>query len=165
MQCRLEFCRQSSCMSWIMVIQKLQTALIVMKNYWSTMMLITKLRWLTQWSIKYLYTYIVSLQGIQPSYLIDINPLMTDDAFWCRLTLATLSVGVICFEDRFCASNKGVWRSALWSEGPDKWMLANEWVWPRSWTQRECVNKALTQVSSASSKHKWKCGPRKVSIV
>ena len=44
-----------------------------------------------------------------------------------------------------------VWRNVLWSEGPDY----NEWVWPRSWTHRECVNKALTQVSSASSKQKW----------
>ena len=52
-----------------------------------------------------------------------------------------------------------VQRSVLWSEGPDYWMLANEWVCPRSWTHGEYVNKALTQVSSASSKQKWKYGP------
>ena len=42
-------------------------------------------------------------------------------------------------------------RSVLWSEGPDYWTLANEWVCPRSLTHRECVNKALTQVSGANS--------------
>ena len=55
-----------------------------------------------------------------------------------------------------------VWRSVLWSEGPDYWMLTNEWVWLRSWTPRECVDKALTQVFSVSSKQKWKHEPRKV---
>ena len=55
-------------------------------------------------------------------------------------------------------------RSVLWSEGPDYWTLTNEWVWLRSWTHRGCVNKALTQVCSASSKQNWKYGPRKVSI-
>ena len=148
-----------------------------------------------------------------------INPLATDDAFWHRLTLAMLSVGAISFEDRFCASRKGVtggggwvhpsgwsawrlalvsagwaicllsctnghrkrsfhlvglhfwyfrqrlvWRSVLWLESPDYWTLANEWVWLRSWTHRGCVNKALTHVSSASSKQKWKYRPRKVTI-
>ena len=55
-------------------------------------------------------------------------------------------------------------RSVLWSEGPDYWTLANECVCLRSWTHKECVNKALTQVSSASSKQKWKYGQWKVSI-
>ena len=38
---------------------------------------------------------------------VGVNPLTTDDVFWCRLTLATLLVGAIWFEDRFCASKKG----------------------------------------------------------
>ena len=29
--------------------------------------------------------------------------------------------------------------SARWSESPDHWKPANEWVWLRSWTQRDCV--------------------------
>ena len=37
-----------------------------------------------------------------------------------------------------------VWRSVLWSEGPYYWTLTNEWVLPRSWTHRECVDKAFT---------------------
>ena len=36
-----------------------------------------------------------------------VSPLATDDAFWRHLTLATLSVSAIHFEDRFCASRKG----------------------------------------------------------
>ena len=33
-------------------------------------------------------------------YIFD--PLTTDDAFWHCLTLAVLSVGASCFEDRLC---------------------------------------------------------------
>ena len=39
-----------------------------------------------------------------------------------------------------------VWRSTLWSEGPDYWTLANEWVWSRSWTCKRHVEEAVAQV-------------------
>ena len=55
-----------------------------------------------------------------------------------------------------------VCRSIVWMEGLDYWTLTNEWVWLRSWTHRECVNKLWLQASSASSKQKWKHKPRKV---
>ena len=55
-------------------------------------------------------------------------------------------------------------RSVFYLESPDYWTLPNEWMWPRSHTYRDCANKALAQVSSASSQQKWKYGPRKVSV-
>ena len=38
-----------------------------------------------------------------------INPLATTDTIWCRLTLVTLLVAAIRFDDRFCVSqNSGI---------------------------------------------------------
>ena len=36
-----------------------------------------------------------------------LNPLTTSDTVWHHLTLATLSVDAVCFEDGLCASRKG----------------------------------------------------------
>ena len=47
------------------------------------------------------------------------NPLPTDEAFWRRQVLAALlSVGAICFEDRFCASRKGGTGGGGWVHRP-----------------------------------------------
>ena len=62
-----------------------------------------------------------------------------------------------------CRQHSVRW-SMRWSESPDHWKLAYEWVWLGSWTQRDCVKEALAQVSSASSKQKLKYKPKKVSI-
>ena len=56
-------------------------------------------------------------------------------------------------------------RSALWSEGPDYWILANEWMWSRSWTCKERVEEAVSQVSRTNSQQIWKYGWKKVWLV
>ena len=49
----------------------------------------------------------MSLNSLIMKLRAQFNPLTTDDQCTCHATLATLSVGAIRFEDRFCASKKG----------------------------------------------------------
>ena len=97
---------------------------------------------------------------------------MGDDAWWL---LQLVSTGwAICL--LYCINrrrNLHLWhfrqllvqKSVLLSESPNYWMLANKWVWSRSWTCKGHLKEAVVHVSRANSKQKSKYSWKKVEQV
>ena len=90
-----------------------------------------------------------------------------DGPFFCFLVQTSVENGAFTLYGLhfWLFRQLSVWRSAVWSEGPDCWALGNEWVWSGSWTCKELLKEAVDQVSWANSWQKWKYRWKKVGLV